>query len=473
MLNYLLFSLISIGNIEKNLRDYLFTDYSSATRPSPDNKPLNLDFSIALRAFNAVDQVDGILSTNIWMRHYWNDIHLRWNPEDYTNITSIAVNTDPELDHNIWIPDMYLYNTAEKPMDNMDYSRAILYYNGDVIWSRPGILRSTCSFDLEYFPYDRQKCYLKFGSWVYHKSQMNISIKYGDNYGIDSENFQLSDGWDVLGYNSSYNEVKYQCCPEIYPDITFEFYLERKSGYYDLNIIIPTYATASLMIISLIVPWDSGERISFAITVMLSLIVFLLILSESLPKTDASPLLSKMLIGLTFFSLFVVFFTVIISALYSYKNNKDTPLFKCIRYAKDNPVVKRFSNISKRNTINNTEYELENEPENELEKISIGDNKDDLEYRTSSYTIATEGKTSTIKKRKNSFINENISGSDILSNNESSISNSSNTTDNSIESKKSIKMYRDLAAHLELIFTCIFFISFIFFSFYMFSLVPY
>src|SRR6056300_978949 len=139
MLNYLLFSLISIGNIEKNLRDYLFTDYSSATRPSPDNKPLYLDFSIALRAFNAVDQVDGILSTNIWMRHYWNDIHLRWNPEDYTNTTSIAVNTDPELDHNIWIPDMYLYNTAEKPMDNMDYSRAVLYYNGDVIWSRPGM----------------------------------------------------------------------------------------------------------------------------------------------------------------------------------------------------------------------------------------------------------------------------------------------------------------------------------------------
>ncbi len=68
----------------------------------------------------------------------------------------------------------------------------------------------------------------------------------------------------------------------------------------DLNIIIPTYATASLMIISLVVPWDSGERISFTITVMLSLIVFLLILSESLPKTDAHPLLSKMLIGLTF-----------------------------------------------------------------------------------------------------------------------------------------------------------------------------
>ena len=81
-------------------------------------------------------------------------------------------------------------------------------------------------------------CYLKFGSWVYHKSQMNITIRYNGAYGIDSSNFQLSDGWEVLGYNSNYNEVKYQCCPEIYPDITFEFYLERKSGYYDLNIIL-------------------------------------------------------------------------------------------------------------------------------------------------------------------------------------------------------------------------------------------
>ncbi len=158
-------------------------------------------------------------------------------------------------------------------------------------------------------------------------------------------NYQKSEGWDVLDYNVNYNEVKYFCCPEIYPDITFSFYLQRKSGYYDLNIIIPTYATASLMIISLLVPWDSGERISFAITVMLSLIVFLLILSESLPKTDAHPLLSKMLIGLTFFSLFVVFFTVIISALYSYKTNRETPFFQCIKFARNNPISKRISKL--------------------------------------------------------------------------------------------------------------------------------
>ena len=80
-----------------------------------------------------------------------------------------------------------------------------------------------------------------------------------------------------------------------------------------MNIILPTFATATLIIMTLFIPWDSGERISFAVTVMLSIIVFLLILSENLPKTKTKPLLSRMLIGLVFFSLFVVFFTIVLS----------------------------------------------------------------------------------------------------------------------------------------------------------------
>ena len=55
------------------------------------------------------------------------------------------------------------------------------------------------------------------------------------------------------------------------------------------------------MILTLLVPWDSGERISFAVTVLLTIIVFLLIISENLPKSDNKPLLSRMIIGLIYF----------------------------------------------------------------------------------------------------------------------------------------------------------------------------
>ena len=71
------------------------------------------------------------------------------------------------------------------------------------------------------------------------------------------------------------------------------------------------------MILTLLIPWKSGERISFAVTVLLSIIVFLLIVSESLPKSENEPLLSRMIIGLIYFSLISLTFTIIISTLHN------------------------------------------------------------------------------------------------------------------------------------------------------------
>ena len=69
------------------------------------------------------------------------------------------------------IQDIYLYNTAEQPLSQLDYSHVSVSYNGYILWSRPGIVVSTCFFDLKDFPYDQQVCELKFGSWSYHGEQ--------------------------------------------------------------------------------------------------------------------------------------------------------------------------------------------------------------------------------------------------------------------------------------------------------------
>ena len=136
--------------------------------------------------------------------------------------------------------------------------------------------------------------------------------------------YMENEGWIVVNTSYELEVKKYACCPEEYPAVIFNVTLLRKSGYYDINIIVPTFATATLMVISMLIPWNSGERISFAATVMLSIIVFLLILSDNLPKTDTKPLLSIMLIGLMFFSLGVVFFTVLITAM---RNLEDDNVF--------------------------------------------------------------------------------------------------------------------------------------------------
>ena len=314
--------LLSLSNQNhKELQTSLLENYSATNIDST----VFLRLGIAIRAINNVDQIEGTITSNVWLRYYWNDKHLTWNPENYNNISQMVLNTDPSLDQSIWTPDMYLYNTAEKPQENLDYTRAVVQNNGDVFWSRPGLITSTCIFDLDLFPFDVQNCYLKFGSWVYNKQYLNLSMY---SVSIDFDNYQQHDGWEITSNRTEYTEEKYSCCPDFYPDIKFHFTIMRKAGFYNINIIVPTFATAFLMVVSLFIPWNSGERISFVVTVMLSIIVFLLILSDNLPKTDTIPLLSRMLIGLTIFSLIIVFFTVMITAMHYFKPDKDSYFIK-------------------------------------------------------------------------------------------------------------------------------------------------
>ena len=462
------------GN-ETALREDLFKGYNKDSLPLGNQSLISLKMGIAFRAFNSIDQVEGTLTANIWLRHWWNDGNLQWNPTDYNGITDIAVNTDPGLENSVWVPDIYLYNTAEKPMEQLDYSRAHIYYDGSIIWSRPGILTSTCMFDLRSFPYDTQHCLFKFGSWVYHDGQMNLTM---DDGSIDISNFQPNDGWNLADFTSTLNFVKYNCCPDLYPDITFNVTLERLPGYYTLNIITPAYATSSLMIISFLVPWDSGERISFAITVMLSLIVFLLILSENLPKTNTKPLLSEMLIGLTFFSLLCVFFTVFVSALYSYKSKKDNFIFKVINRISD--FLPNLNSCTQDSEINDTvtHFTL---TESDVDSYTHDEPVIGLDHRTSSYKTVMDRNTD---KYKNNLTHRSISTAIVQSDttsamsnacnasNDSNASNASNDSNDSNETTASERKIKSYARKLESVFTVIFLFSFIVYTIVMFAFIP-
>ena len=349
---FLLFTFLNLGlntnanalNSSKvnNLRENLLKNYRSDTIPN-NGEPLNLSMGLAMRAFNNINQIDGTVELNVWLRYWWNDYNLAWDKKKW-NISSLTFRTDPELDESVWIPDIYLYNTAENPLENLKYSNLEVDNNGYIIWSRPGIIKSTCAFDLTNFPYDRQLCQIKLGSWTYNGFQLIIQEGYPP---IDIDNYQENEEWRLENITHTINAIKYACCPYEYYDITFDIHIKRLAGYYETNIIIPTFATASLILITVLIPWESGERISFAVTVMLSIIVFLLLLSDTLPKSNQRPLLSKMITALTFFSLFGVLFTVLISALNDYKDNKLDDVDKI-----DNKVIRCLFNICNRITGN-------------------------------------------------------------------------------------------------------------------------
>lgn len=48
------------------------------------------------------------------------------------------------------------------------------YFLFKVFWEPPAIYKSSCEINVEYFPYDEQTCFMKFGSWTYNGAQVDL-----------------------------------------------------------------------------------------------------------------------------------------------------------------------------------------------------------------------------------------------------------------------------------------------------------
>ncbi len=70
--------------------------------------------------------------------------------------------------------------------------------------------------------------------------------------------------------------------------------MERKSLYSVVNILLPVVLMSLIDLLVFILPPESGEKISLGITVLLAYSVFMLVISETLPRnSDSTPIMSK------------------------------------------------------------------------------------------------------------------------------------------------------------------------------------
>jgi len=169
-------------------------------------------------------------------------------------------------------------------MDNVK-TRIRVRHDGYCYWAAPFIFKTSCPFDVRDFPFDSQQCELKFGSWQFHMGQLDL-IRKRDVAPLAKERVDNGE-WNVTTIKIERNVIVYACCPdEKYPDITFVINLTRRSLFYTYNLIIPNFLIALLAFFSFYIPVECGERISFVITVLLSMTVFLLLVAESIPPTS-------------------------------------------------------------------------------------------------------------------------------------------------------------------------------------------
>ncbi|KAK7506359.1 hypothetical protein BaRGS_00002471 [Batillaria attramentaria] len=89
----------------KNLTEH-YKDLGIMGRPVKDqNDTITIYYGLSLIQILDLDERNQILTTNVWATYNWNDMYLRWNKEEYGNITTVRVPNE-----DVWKPDIKLYN---------------------------------------------------------------------------------------------------------------------------------------------------------------------------------------------------------------------------------------------------------------------------------------------------------------------------------------------------------------------------
>lgn len=262
---------------------------------------------------------DQFMATNMMVEHEWSDYNLRWDPEEYGGVKILYIPSE-----QIWLPDLVLYNNADGNYEITIMTKAVVHFNGTVIWKPPAIYKSACNIDVQFFPFDKQECRMKFGSWTYDMGRLDLRHKHESsnssliNVGIDLSELYLSVEWDIMAVPAMRNIKKYACCVELYPDVTFNITLRRKTLFYTVNLIIPVVGISSMSFLVFYLPSDCGEKVSLAISILLSLSFFLLVLLEMTPSTSlAMPLIGVYItFCLIMISLSVVVATAVLNVHY-------------------------------------------------------------------------------------------------------------------------------------------------------------
>ncbi|XP_077992211.1 neuronal acetylcholine receptor subunit beta-4-like [Glandiceps talaboti] len=223
-----------------------------------------------------------------WTYQEWTDPRLIWNPANYTGLSNLVVPGDW-----IWQPTILLSNSANGDYFLPKNTELTVQSDGTVINTPPAIFETPCQMTIRYFPFDVQTCRLVFTIWQYDTQQ--ITFNNGERMGLKSST--KNSEWSLMDSSTIIANYTSEKCNISWSTMTFELKLERKPLYYVINIVIPCLVMALLTCLIFVLPSESGEKMSFSVSMLIAISVFTLLVADIMPETSKSvPLIAQFLL---------------------------------------------------------------------------------------------------------------------------------------------------------------------------------
>ncbi|CAH1792587.1 unnamed protein product [Owenia fusiformis] len=300
------------------LKKYLLENYDPFVRPVKNaSEPVVVTMDLALTQIVDVREKQQTIMSSVWLRFAWNDYFMRWNESKYEGVKTVHLKQT-----DVWTPDITLYTSVPTSQfsDSKDYLVKVTS-DGSAYWYIPTRFVSTCKMDVQNFPYDVQNCKLKFGSWAYVSTELDLQNKSDS---VDLAAYESNGEWELMSAEAIRHSITYNCCAEPYIDVTYYIKIKRKPLYYTFNVVLPCVFIVIVTPFSFLLSPGCGERIQLSITLLLSLTVFLLFVAEQLPvQSEDVPLVARYFIAAMLVLVFSNMASIISVHLYHRGSKRD------------------------------------------------------------------------------------------------------------------------------------------------------
>ncbi|XP_042871166.1 neuronal acetylcholine receptor subunit alpha-6-like [Penaeus japonicus] len=285
-------ALADIPNFSQNekLRKKLLKDYDKLALPHRDqNGTTAVEFGIVINGIR-LDEDQQTITLNTWTQLLWQDPRLTWDYKDYGGLKILHLG-----DHEVWQPDITLYNNAEATeIDHYGNVHVVVYPDGKVLWVPPSIFRARCPIDLTYWPYDTQRCTLLFGSWTKNGWELDLQLLHNRTQ-IYTQMFMMdSHKWQFVEGTLHRRSMIYKCCPEPYVSMEVTLTIRRVSPSFASTVIVPALVISLLTLVQFLLPLRETKRVTVGCVSTLLTLIALFYVANSLPSLSYSaPIIVK------------------------------------------------------------------------------------------------------------------------------------------------------------------------------------
>lgn len=211
----------------------------------------------------------------------------------------------------------------------------------------------TCLSDVTLYPYDSQKCHLELAPWSVDGSKIRF---YSSTSQISLQYYTQNGMWELDKTNTYVS--KETAFEQIFITLNFR----RRALYHVVLSVIPLCVLSLIPSFVFLIPVESGERLGFSITSLLSLLLYQTAIASRLPESSLPGLSLLILKTFAEFLLGCILLVMTVIAIRWYHNDETRAIPKVLLllhwiFSRENKAIQLGNKLSEGSELSESRAE--------------------------------------------------------------------------------------------------------------------